>query len=132
MPAGIFEHHGFVHHGQLEVGGRIVDRDAAVLGDGDEHEREQRERQRHPQADRRIDHLRGDRGELRGAGQQCHGEHHEQHGGLGERGDQHFAGGADAAERGPDIHPGSAGGERANTAGAFLHGADAVMGGAAS
>src|SRR5262249_10990910 len=33
MAAGIFEHHGLVDHGQLEMGRRIVDRDAAVFGD---------------------------------------------------------------------------------------------------
>src|SRR5262249_3428380 len=31
VTAGIFEHHGLVHHGQFEMGGRIVDRNAGIF-----------------------------------------------------------------------------------------------------
>src|SRR5436853_114971 len=37
MPAGILEHHRFVHHGEFEMRGRIVDRDAPVFGNRHEH-----------------------------------------------------------------------------------------------
>ena len=40
MAAGIFEHHRLVHHGELEMRRRIVDRDARVLGDRDHDQRE--------------------------------------------------------------------------------------------
>ena len=37
--AGVLEHHGLVDHGQLEVRGGVVDRDAARLGEEDDEER---------------------------------------------------------------------------------------------
>ena len=45
VPARIFEHHGFMHHGELKMRGGIVDGDAGVLGNrhhdqGDEREPE--------------------------------------------------------------------------------------------
>ena len=46
VAAGIFEHHGLVHHGELEMGRRIVDRDPGVLRDPDEDQREPQARER--------------------------------------------------------------------------------------
>ena len=42
MPAGIFQHHRLVHHGELEVRRRVVDRDARVLGERHDDQRDQR------------------------------------------------------------------------------------------
>jgi hypothetical protein len=50
MAAGIFQHHRFVHHGQFQMGGGIVDRDTSVFRDRHEQEREQPEPQRYSQA----------------------------------------------------------------------------------
>ena len=52
MPAGIFEDHRLVHHGELEVGGGIVDRNAPVLGERHDDERDQRHAERDAQARR--------------------------------------------------------------------------------
>ena len=51
MAAGIFQHHGLVHHGELEMGCRIVDRNAAVLGDRHHDQSDERQGQRHAQPD---------------------------------------------------------------------------------
>src|SRR6185312_14874847 len=51
MAAGIFEHHRLVHHGELEMRRRIVDRDARILGERDNDQRDQREAERDAQAD---------------------------------------------------------------------------------
>ena len=51
MPAGIFEHHGLVHHGQLEMRRRVVDGNAGILGDRHHDERDQRQPERDAQAD---------------------------------------------------------------------------------
>ena len=50
MAAGIFQHHGLVHHGELEMRRRIVDRDARVLGDRHDDQRDQRQPERDAQA----------------------------------------------------------------------------------
>ena len=50
MAAGIFEHHGLVDHGELEMRRRIVDRDARILGQRHDDQRHQRQRQRHAHA----------------------------------------------------------------------------------
>ena len=106
MAAGIFQHHGLVHHGELEMGCRIVDRDARVLGDRHHDQREQREPERHPQAHLRRDQEAGHGGELGRAGDQRQREHDHDHRRLGERGDHHLAARADAAEAGADVEPG--------------------------
>ena len=51
MAAGIFQHHRLVHHGELEMRRRIVDRDAGVLGDRHHDQRDQRQAERDAQAD---------------------------------------------------------------------------------
>ena len=37
VASGIFEHHGLVHHGQLEVGRRVIDGNARVFGNRDDN-----------------------------------------------------------------------------------------------
>ena len=49
-------------HCQLEMRRRIVDRDAGVLGDGDDDQADEHEAQRDAQADMRGQHDVGDRG----------------------------------------------------------------------
>jgi hypothetical protein len=58
MPAGIFQHHRLVDHGEFEMGGRVVDRDARVLGDRHDDQRDQREPERDAQAHLRRQHER--------------------------------------------------------------------------
>ena len=53
MTPGIFQHHGFVHHGELEMSRWVVDRNARIFGDRDDDQREQRQAQRYPQSDLR-------------------------------------------------------------------------------
>ena len=68
VAAGIFEDHRLVDHRQFEMGGGIVDRNAAVLRHRDDDQRDQRHAERDAQADRRRRHEGGDGGELRRAG----------------------------------------------------------------
>ena len=106
MAAGIFEHHRFVHHGELEMRRRIVDRNARVLGDRDHDERDQRQAERDAEANVVRGHEGRDHGKLRRAREQRQREHDHQHRGLGERSDHDLARGADAAEARADIHAG--------------------------
>ena len=106
MAAGIFQHHGLVHHGELQMRRRIVDRNARVLGDRHHDQRDQREPERNPQADLRRRHEGRDGRELGRAGDQRQREHDHQHRRLGERGDHHLAARADAAEAGADVEAG--------------------------
>ncbi len=52
--AAVIEHHHLVDHGQLEVGIRIVERDAAVLGEQDDEERGHHQNQRGRRARRPV------------------------------------------------------------------------------
>ena len=40
MPPGIFEHHRLVHHGEFEMRGGVVDRNAGILGDRHDNQRD--------------------------------------------------------------------------------------------
>ena len=95
-----------MHHRELEVRRRVVDGDARVLGDRHHDEPDERERERHTQADSRALHGRGDRRELRRAREQRQREDHHQHRRLGEGSDHHLAARADAAEARADVEPG--------------------------
>ena len=106
MAAGIFEHHRFVHHGELEMRRRIVDRNARVLGDRDHDERDQRQAERDAEPHFVRGHEGRDHRELGRAREQRERKHDHQHRGLGERGDHHLARGADAAEARADIEAG--------------------------
>ena len=50
MAPGVLEHHGLVHHRKLEVGRRVVDRNARILGERDGDEPNEREPQGDAQA----------------------------------------------------------------------------------
>ena len=93
-----------MHHGQLKMGGGVVDGDAGVLGDG--HDDKGHESQRKGDADfkRLADEELRHLGQARRAGRQRGRQHHEQCRGLGERCDHHFAGGAEPAEACADVH----------------------------
>ena len=103
MPPGIFEHHGLVHHGELEMGGRVVDRDARVLGQRHDDQRGERQPERDAQAGV-GQHEVGDHRKLGRAGEQGDGEGDHDHRRLGKRGEHHLAARADAAEAGADVH----------------------------
>ncbi len=106
MAAGIFENHRLMHHGEFEVRGGIVDRNARVLGERHHDERDDRHSQRHAQPDIGRGHEIGDRRKLGRSGNQRHAKENQQHRGLGKRCDHDFAAGADPAKAGTDIHSG--------------------------
>ena len=105
MPAGIFEDHRLMHHGQFEVGRGIVDRNAPVLGDRDDDERDQRHAERDAQAHVARDHIGRDRRQLRRARDQRQSEDDHDHRRLGQRAEQRLAARAEAAEAGSDVEP---------------------------
>ena len=95
-----------MHHGELEMRGRIVDRNARVLGDRHHDQRDQREAERDAQARFVRAEKRGHGRKLGRARKQRQREDDHQHGRLGERGDHHLAARADAAEARADIQAG--------------------------
>ena len=64
MPCRIFQHHGLVHHGELEMGGRVVNGNASVFGQRHDNERNERKPKRNAQAGMSL-HEFGDHRELR-------------------------------------------------------------------
>jgi hypothetical protein len=106
VPARVLEHHRLVDHGELEVGGGIVDGDARILGE--RHHGEGDAGERHARVDdelavRERVHDGGERGRVR---DERRGEQHHQQRGLGEETHQHLAARAECAERGADVHAG--------------------------
>ncbi len=102
----ILQDHRLVHHGELEVRARVVDRDARVLGE--QHHEEGHRGEGEARVDRefavreRVD----DGGELGRAADERGGEQGHQHRRLGEEADQHLAPRAQPAEGGADVHRG--------------------------
>src|ERR1022692_94928 len=114
--SGVFQNHGLVDHGQLQMGGGVVHGNPAGFGDEDEEEGGEGE------------HLGGgeempggggsDPGDFReagGIGTDGDGEDGQHHGGFGEGGDGHFAAGAQAAEGAAGIQSGEGEKEAAET-----------------
>ena len=104
VAAGVLQHHRLVNHRQLEVGGRIVDRNARVLGERHHGERDAGER--HAGVDDELAVREGlhdgrERGRIR---DERRGEQHHEQRGLGEKADHHLAPRTEAAEGGADVH----------------------------
>ena len=95
-----------MHHRELEVRRRIVDRNSRVFGDRDHDQPDQRHRERHPQAHVGALHEGRHRRELRRAGEQRQREGDHQHRRLGQRGDHHLPARADPAEARAHVEPG--------------------------
>ena len=106
VPAGILEHHRLVDHGELEVGRRVVDRDAGVLGDRDHDQRDQGEAERDPEPDVGSSMKPAIEDSWVVPASRARVKMIMQHRGLGQRGDHHLAARADAAEAGADVEPG--------------------------
>ena len=106
VAAGIFQHHRLVDHGELEMGRRVVDRNARILGQRHDDERDQGQRQRDAHGERLGDEEVRHAGQPRRAGGDGERQHDQHHGRLGQGGDHHLARRADAAEAGADVHAG--------------------------
>ena len=95
-----------MHHGQFEVGRGIVDRNAPVLGERHDDERDQRHAERDAQADVARNHISRDGRQLGRARDQREREDDDDHRRLGQRAEQGLAARPEAAEARADVEPG--------------------------
>ena len=100
----VLEDQRLVDHGELEMSGRVVDRDASVFREEHHEESDRREGEARVEGELAVREGIDDGGELGGAGHERRGEQRHQHRGLGEKADQHLAPCAEAPERGADVH----------------------------
>ena len=112
--ARVLEHHGLVDHGQLEMGTRIVDREATALGhdhDDEGHQGQQALRGGQPQG---MGERAGDDGrQVGGVGGHRQGENGDQQCRLGQGPDGHGPAGPHAPEGRPRVEGPEGQGDRA-------------------
>ena len=95
----VLEQHALVEHGELEVGIRVVHRNAPGLGQGQHEHGEQREQVgRLPRQRRQRAAPRGQLAQVGGAARDRDREDHHHQGRLDQQADRHLARGAHAAE----------------------------------
>ena len=106
MPRRVFEDHRLVDHRELEVRGRVVDRNARVLREQHHEERDRRERHARVDHELALAQRLDDRHERSGMADERGGEQRHQHRRLGQETDHHLAPRAERAERSADVHAG--------------------------
>src|ERR1035441_2587719 len=108
--SGVLQNHGLVDHGQFQMGGGVIDGNAAGFGDEDQEEGCGGE-----EVPGGGGSDFGDFREAGGIGADGDGEDGQHHGGFGKGGDGHFAGAAEAAEGTAGIQSGEGEKEAAET-----------------